>query len=181
MGGLLRWEALAISGGTFTGTAGPTYAPAGLAAVITLVNSSGSITGGSFVGQGTQFFVGTAAVIVAMDDSRMAVSGGHFVGDLDLFAGTGSVIDFYGSGLQFTYYNLLGYGHLSGTLADGSAVSADVMGYVRDFTGERAIAGGIEFYATQAAPTPVPEPSSVLLVGLGTVLVAPIAGRRRRR
>ena len=53
-----------LSGGTFTDTAGPTYAPAGLAAVITLVNSTGSITGGSFVGQGTQFFAGTAAVIV---------------------------------------------------------------------------------------------------------------------
>jgi hypothetical protein len=161
---------LSISGGTFQGgnSAPGLYGDAFGAQLNLNGNDLATISGGSFsAGTGT---IGPRYSLELWDtgSSSVTVSGGVFSGPILLELDLGATASFVGTGLQFDSST----GMLTGTLADGSAIDDFIAlgGNYRVSDGPDP-GGGSGIITFNAAP----EPSSIVILGVGAVAVAAVA------
>ena len=163
---------LTISGGTFNGGVG------GHSAVeVTLGLGTATISGGSFQ-------AATSLIAVLSSGANINISGGSFGGAISATAGVGGgSLNFFGGGLTFTPTLVLPdetLGTLTGTLG-GQAFSERVVfssdGPIQVVTAQNG--GEISFVGS--GPAAVPEPVSVLMLGVGLAVVGFASRLNRRR
>jgi hypothetical protein len=187
---------LSISGGTFQGNAPSKSGGDGYAALQAVDPHSFSISGGSFQGDVQVVLSSTRTASISgglfsgigqsggnstfsfsgFDQAALTVSGGVFSDTIDLDLSSASSASFIGSGLVFDLSTHL----LTGTLGDGSAINSYIeldnsntmvsYGYTPD--GEETLTFGFGS---------VPEPSSIVMFGMGVAAVAIIFARKRLR
>ena len=158
---------ITISGGTFQGGNDPTFLE-GQGAYIALLSATDALTisGGHFIAGSTDslyLFEGVAG-------AAATVSGGTYVGPIAMVLSIGSTATFHGTNLN--YVN----GLLTGTLADGSSISSQVLLEENSTAIVSVTPGGIQFTGVAAA---TPAPTSLLMMSLGLAAVAGMAWRRR--
>jgi hypothetical protein len=151
-----------IRGGTLIGGAGTnfgeTYGDALYANAYP--GASLAITGGMFIAGAS----GLAALLAPQGPSVYTISGGTFVGRIAIRLALSGTVQFLGS--DFSYDDSI----LAGTLLDGSHLSATL-----DLSG----VDGPYITPTSAIfkAAPLPEPASVMLLGLGLAAVLVLARR----
>jgi hypothetical protein len=160
---------ITISGGKFQGdTSGMSPASTGAS-----IGEPFSISGGTFVGEGS----GSALFAGLYGTAVSTISGGTFTGKITISPGgtgtntaVGAEIEILGSNLAFTSTTI------TGTLLDGTPIDVPYFIYpnVSISGGGQAIVFGF------IPPGPIPEPSSVVLFGLGIAMVTGLAWCRRQ-
>jgi len=167
---------LSISGGTFIG-GGPNGSEA---AVLTLGFGSASISGGTFKGTGATQVLGASLA----NGAQLNISGGSFAARISasVTGVSGGSLNFFGTGLAFTPFFTSASaveGLLSGTLSDGETLRAQDVFFLSQ-NGYQIRSGADELSFISPNSSAVPEPASVLMVGVGLTVVG-LASRRSYR
>ena len=157
----MRDSTLAITGGIFQGgshaNAGSIVAGHGLYTW----GATGTISGGTFLAGSTSTYS-----VFGWIGSELDITGGTFE---DGIRASSSIFNIYGTGLS---YSGVSGDLLTGTLSDGSSISTIV-----SFSGTGA---EINLF-NQEEQTPVPEPTTIALLGIGLAGLAGAEVRRRRK
>jgi PEP-CTERM motif len=177
---------LSITGGTFQGGDATSAVGGGGSALSLATNGVASVTGGTFIGGLNGASIGGQGFSLTFSGgggSVLNVAGGLFSGPIESLLMIGDSMNFFGQGFQLQ--DLGGTEWLSGTLADGTALDVQLYIYMYDAnssyeTSLLQLPNGEEELRFVAAVSPVPEPSSWLLLALGGIGLA-IASRRASR